>query len=146
MTHYAEMLKNAMRGQGVTAAELSRKTGINKSSLSQYLSGQFEPLGDRKKAIAEALGLSEDYFSNRVFGESHTDDSYSDMPNLPVCTAARLMGKSPQFVRQGLRDGVFPWGYAVQISTRWSYYISPAQFGKHLGINIKEEYFNAQKI
>lgn len=50
--------------------------------------------------------------------------------------AARLMHKRPAFVRQGLRDGVFPWGYAVKTGTRYSYYISPAKFTEYTGISI----------
>lgn len=41
-----------------------------------------------------------------------------------------------EFVYQGLRDGVFPWGYAVKMGKNWSYYISPIAFSKHTGLAI----------
>ena len=34
--------------------------------------------------------------------------------NVPVPLIARLMGKSKEFVMQGLRDGVFPWGFRFE--------------------------------
>ena len=45
------------------------------------------------------------------------------------------MGKSKEFVMQGLRDGVFPWGYAVKMKN-WSYFISSVKFTEYTGIEI----------
>ena len=58
--------------------------------------------------------------------------------NLPVKTAAKLMGKSADWVMQGLRDGVFPWGYGVKIagSSKYSYFISSVKFTEYTGIPI----------
>lgn len=53
---------------------------------------------------------------------------------LSVEETARLMGVSGQFVREGLKRGVFPWGYALKASSRWTYYISPHKFYEHTGI------------
>ena len=48
---------------------------------------------------------------------------------LSVEEAAKLMDVSPQFIRIGLQRGVFPWGYAVQVSgRRYSYFINRAKF------------------
>lgn len=44
---------------------------------------------------------------------------------LSVATVARLMNVSEQFIRMGLQKGIFPFGYAVKMSTQWTYYISP---------------------
>lgn len=62
---------------------------------------------------------------------------YED-PNLNVGIAALLMGKSEQFVRIGLQQGIFPFGVAVKNKTRYSYYISPEKFRAFLGITDKE--------
>ena len=48
------------------------------------------------------------------------------------------MGKSPQFVRVGLQRGVFPFGTAVKLSSRWSYHISPELFYEYLNGKKKE--------
>ena len=53
---------------------------------------------------------------------------------MSVKECAELLGKSQMFVRCGLRDGVFPFGYAVKTSSRWSYHISAAKVHEYLGI------------
>ena len=55
---------------------------------------------------------------------------------LSVKEAARLMGASEWFVRRGLQQGLFPWGYAVKTSTKYTYWISPAKFKECTGIEI----------
>lgn len=55
-----------------------------------------------------------------------------------VAEAARRMGKSQLFVREGLKRGVLPIGTAMQMpgSTKWSFHISPAQLEAYLGGNV----------
>lgn len=129
---FDEILKQAMQEKGITQTALSAATGISKSGISQYLSGKNEPSDKRKEMIAVALGLPPDYFKKAEV----TDSISADTPNLPVMTAARLMGKSKEFIYQGLRDGVFPWGYAVKMGSNWSYFISPTMFTKYTGLTI----------
>jgi transcriptional regulator with XRE-family HTH domain len=129
---FNEILKQAMQEKEMNLTALSAATGIGKSSISQYLSGKNEPPEKRKEVIATALGLSVDYFKTAEIQE----DISADTPNLPVTTAARLMGKSKEFIYQGLRDGVFPWGYGVKMGKNWSYYISPVMFTKCTGLAI----------
>lgn len=57
---------------------------------------------------------------------------------MTVQETAMLMNVSPQFVRIGLQKGLFPWGYAVRMSTKWTYYISPQKFKEHTGIGSDE--------
>ena len=51
---------------------------------------------------------------------------------LTVREAADLLGASPSFIRRGLQQGRFPWGYAVKNRTRWSYYINKRRMEKCL--------------
>lgn len=44
---------------------------------------------------------------------------------ISVSEVAELMNVSEQFIRIGLQKGIFPFGYAVKMSTQWTYYISP---------------------
>lgn len=53
--------------------------------------------------------------------------------NLPVREAALEMGKTPSFVRIGLQLGKLPFGTAVKLSSKWTYYINPTQFYKYIG-------------
>lgn len=43
---------------------------------------------------------------------------------MTVKEAAKLLQKSEQFVRIGLQMGILPFGYAVKMSSRLTYYIS----------------------
>ena len=127
---FGEMLKKAMQEKDMNLTALSAATGIGKSSISQYLSGKNEPPDKKKTTIAIAMGLPADYFKKV---QIQSDLSSSEV-NLSVIIAAKLMGKSKEFVYQGLKDGVFPWGYAVKMGKNWSYYISPVMFQKCTGL------------
>lgn len=129
---FAEKLKKLMFELNISQAQVSKLTGIGKSSISQYLSGKNEPSKNRKREIALALGVDGEYFNQF---ESKTIIQNNSVTNVPVSVVAALMGKSKEWVMQGLRDGVFPWGYAVKL-TKWSYYISSVKFTEYTGIKI----------
>ena len=52
-------IKKALKIKGMKQAELCKLANIPKSSLSQYLNGDFEPKQDRIYLIAKALNVSE---------------------------------------------------------------------------------------
>lgn len=52
-------IKKALQLKGMKQSELCKLASIPKSSLSQYLSGDFEPKQDRIYLIAKALNVSE---------------------------------------------------------------------------------------
>ena len=52
---------------------------------------------------------------------------------LKVAECAKLLGKSQQFVRIGLQRGILPFGYAIKMSSKWSYHISEAKVYEYLG-------------
>ena len=63
-----------------------------------------------------------------------------NMPKkITVQTAARLMGKSTLFVREGMRRGVLPIGEAMQMpgSNKWSFYISPKLLADYIGVPLE---------
>jgi len=60
--------------------------------------------------------------------------------NITVQEAARLMGKSPQFVRVGLVRNTLPFGIAMKGNGKhYSYYISPKLFYEYTGIWIDDK-------
>lgn len=131
---FADKLKALMNETGLTQAKLSELTGIGKSSISQYISGKNEPSKDRRHEIARKLGVDENYFE--TFGTPEKILVNRDkVINLPVKLVAKLMHKKDSFVYQGLRDGVFPWGYAVK-GKDWSYFISSMKFTEYTGIEV----------
>lgn len=52
---------------------------------------------------------------------------------MTVKEAARLLQKSEQFIIVGLQHGILPFGYAVKMSSRWTYHISDAKVYEYLG-------------
>lgn len=55
----ADRIREAMKAANKTQADLVRETGLSKSTLSRYLSGEFEPKQNAIGKLASALGVSE---------------------------------------------------------------------------------------
>lgn len=53
--------------------------------------------------------------------------------NISVAEVAKLIGKSEQFVRIGLQRNILPIGVAVQMSSKWTYHISPKLLEEYIG-------------
>jgi hypothetical protein len=49
------------------------------------------------------------------------------------------MNVSEQFVRIGLQRGNLPFGYAVKMSSKWTYYIDSDKFKKETGLGGGDE-------
>ena len=49
-----------------------------------------------------------------------------------VQEAARLMGVTPRFLQMGLQHDRFPFGTAVKMAKRWSYYINAERFRQYM--------------
>ncbi len=60
------------------------------------------------------------------------------LKNVSITLAAKVMDKCPQFVRIGLQRDRLPFGTAVKMSSRYTYYINPKQFCEYVGISEKE--------
>lgn len=61
------------------------------------------------------------------------DKTESKPLNVKVSEAARLLGKSEQFVRIGLQRDILPIGTAVKMSSKWTYHISPKLLEEYTG-------------
>ena len=61
--------------------------------------------------------------------------------NVPVNVVARVMRKDPNYVRQGIIQGILPFGAAFKKegSTQYDYYISPRQLWEYTGYIYKGE-------
>lgn len=59
------------------------------------------------------------------------------MNRMSVETCAKLMNVSEQFIRIGLQKGMLPFGYAVKMSSQYTYFISPQKFEEHTGIKVR---------
>lgn len=58
--------------------------------------------------------------------------------SISVKEASELLGKSQQFIRVGLQARLLPFGTAVKLSSKWTYYISRARLLKYAGIKEEE--------
>lgn len=58
MVDIKDRLREALDMRQMTAAELSRKSGIDKGSISNYLKGKFLPKQSAISAMANALNVS----------------------------------------------------------------------------------------
>lgn len=54
------------------------------------------------------------------------------MKKITVAEAATAMGVSQQFVRIGLQRGILPFGCAVKMSGRYTYYINPQKLNDYI--------------
>lgn len=134
MNVFSQRLKKAMEQEQMSQSELSKVTGLGKSSISQYVSGKNIPSNSNLKVIASALNISAEWLEGRI-DEPAPDTSH--LKNLPVEIAAKLMGVGKQMLRQGLKNGIFPFGYAVKMpSGKFRYYISPKKFSDFTGVVI----------
>ena len=81
MESFHHRLHQAMQQKHITQSDLCAKTGISRSTMSQYCSGAFRPKDSKLHAIAKALGVKETWLLGY---ESEEEPSFSleDYPNL----------------------------------------------------------------
>lgn len=53
---------------------------------------------------------------------------------ITVKQAATISGMGEQYIRIGLQLGVLPFGSAVKLSSKWTYYISEQRLYDYIGI------------
>src|SRR5699024_9378723 len=82
MAKFSDRLREALNLREMTQAELSRKTGISKGSISDYLSGNYEAKQDKIYDIARALNVDEGWlmgFDNDIERVNHKPSKNSDI-------------------------------------------------------------------
>jgi len=133
---FANNLKAIMQEQKLSQTDLSKLTGIGKPSLSQYLSGRHLPYQNRVIEIADALGVPSWRLTTK-----NPDAEYEPPPppshqKVTIAEAARRLGKSKQFVRVALQNGIAPFGFATKGSgSAYDYHISPKLLNDYIGEN-----------
>lgn len=91
MKEIKDRLAEALQIRDMTAAELSRKSGVDKGSISNYLKGKFVPKQNAIGAMAKALNVSPAWllgFDLTIDGE---EPVHVDMEKLNEANKARLM-------------------------------------------------------
>ena len=135
---FSQKLKYILSEQNISQAELSRLTGINKSSICQYLSGKNIPSNKRQGVIATAIGMPEDYFGNENFKEPSIP--YPKIPRLTLTETAGIMGVSQRALALAIQQGMYSWAQALpgRNKKRPIYFINAITFAKAQGIDLEE--------
>ncbi len=120
-------LKNLLNEEGISQSQLARGVNKSKSSVSAWVSGKTIPPMETQKEIAEFLNRDVAYFIEDVVVELDLNNK-----SISVVEAARLIGKTPHFVRLALRQGTAPFGFAVK-DKQWSYHISRKLLMDYIG-------------
>ena len=134
---FAENLKAAMDAALMTATDLASLTGISNASISLYLSGKSTPRRYALAKLADALDVDVPC----LLHEYPDDDDVLGRSRMTVAEAAKLLDVCPQFVRLGLQQGLFPFGFAMRTTPdgkRLQYYISRKKFSDYTGIAFPE--------
>lgn len=141
---FSEKLKRAMHQLGINQAQVVGLTGKSKGSVSMYLNDKTIPPEKVQSDIAVSLGLAPDYFEQEeaavVVMPKGAEGKIKKM--LPE-EAAVFLGMDKKTVRQGLQQGVFPWGYGIVTSVNpdtgkkhWTYFINAKRFAEIEGVNV----------
>ena len=132
MASYAQSLKIALAQAGMSQKELSLAAGISQASISQYIAGTYYPPERRRMRINDVLGV--------VVEEEHveTPPPIAKIPRMNPADAAKAMGMSEKTVCEGLKQGRFPWGYAIHTSEKWTYWINAWKFAEIEGIPLSK--------
>lgn len=119
---YGTRLKEALKTREMQQKDLVDLTGLSKSGISQYISGKSVPPYEVQETIARALDLYTQWFFEE---EAIPDSSDEKIRNYRVNLAAKVLGQSPQTVRETLEQGRVTWGYATETNTgKFTFHIS----------------------
>ncbi len=89
MSEFSKRLCFLLDKANMRPSDLSEKTGIGKSAISQYMSGSFKPKQVRTEQIANALGVSVAYLMG--IDDRITDNSEESMLESP-CYEYQIIG------------------------------------------------------
>lgn len=67
MNIFAVRLKEALTAKNIKPSDLAKKTGIGKSSISDWLAGRYEAKQDKVYRIADALDINEAWLMDKKF-------------------------------------------------------------------------------
>ena len=79
VSNFAERLKLALELRNMKATKLSELTNVNKSTISQYLSGEYEAKKDRIELFAEVLNVNELWLRGYDLPMENEDDKERDI-------------------------------------------------------------------
>jgi len=102
-------LKNALTLKGLKQADLSRLTGISTGTLSQYISGLYEPKQDKLYILSQALNVSEAWLMGYdvPMGRKHLDKTHNNLYDIPNIMPIPKMKKVPMLGNIACGEPIF---------------------------------------
>lgn len=79
MTKFVERFNQALALRGMTAAELSRKTGLDEATISNYRKGRYIPKTDKLLPICSALDVSLSWILGYDSAPEESDEAITDL-------------------------------------------------------------------
>ena len=91
------------------------------------------------KVIQTFTGMTIEEFLEKT--KNDLLNEFQDGNKITIKEAAKIMGKSEQFIRVGLQRGLLPFDWSSDVcssdlykmSSKYSYYISPKKFYEYVG-------------
>lgn len=74
---FGSRLRYAMEEKGITASQLSRLSGVDKSAISNYLNGKYLAKQDKVYLLATALGVNPGWLMTGVEQEEPQDREFT---------------------------------------------------------------------
>lgn len=105
-----DRLREAMRDAGMTQSDLARATGLNRATISRYLSGEVEPRQEAAHKLAVALGVAEFWLWGHDVPKDRTDVQKKNDDLVQVI--AKLRGDPEFFEVVSILAGLPPAEYA----------------------------------
>ena len=105
---FAENLKNKLHALGITQTELSKRTGINKAIISEYISGKYEPKQKNLFKIATALNIKPSELISDFAEPSAPDQELSDHDKNMVAA----YNAAPEHIRKSVDTVLEPYSPA----------------------------------
>ena len=107
-------IRLAMTAANMTAAELSKRTGISNSTLSLILHDRVKISDKNRERLEAVLPKIEQCAEDEITWHSFTK-------NIPVRYAALALGKSEVYIREAIKCGMLPIGSAVKHGKKGSF-------------------------
>ena len=97
ISSFAERLQELLRRKSITKAELSRRTGISKSSITHYVRGDWEGKLDSVNAISAAFNLNEAWLIGYDVSMYKGMDSVPDAENVITTPKSHISSGTDAF-------------------------------------------------
>jgi transcriptional regulator with XRE-family HTH domain len=104
MNSFSERLKMALKENNMKAIELSEKTGISKSSISDWINGKYEAKSDKIVLIAKALNVSESFLIGLDVPLNKTDNFTPTILTKITTKAEKLEPKQQELVLEFIEE------------------------------------------